>query len=291
MLLGLNACNEKAVRKPDVTENGTSASSTDSEKSGMLRVEDKIFNIPSPLETALLLQNIDQKFNPILIGEVLNVNKYATKKSQALNLGVYGADLGYALIYQENNSALSLFKTCKTLGTQIGISPALYVDVINRFGNNTNNPDSLVRLVSELNRTSEAYLQNSESRNLSTLILFGGWIESLYFSTKLAESNKNSKLISRIGEQKQGLDDLIELLSEYNEQDDLASFIKEMQDLKSSYDKIEYSYEWVMPETDENKRLTTIRSKSTTMIPDQVLTEISNKVFKIRMHIIDTTSL
>ena len=54
-----------------------------------------------------------------------------------------------------------------------------------RFQGNMENRDSLLIMVSQLNSLSDEYLKENESEDVSALILYGGWVESLYFTTQL----------------------------------------------------------------------------------------------------------
>lgn len=288
---GLASCDGDASHDGDSNNTTENAKTADPNQPSLVKVGDKLFNLPSPLETAFLLEEVDKQYNESLLNKDVDPTKYATKYSQAMNLGVYGADLGYALIHNQSNSAFRLLGVCKKLATQVGISPALYVDMMKRFEGSMENKDSLLILVSELNRLSDEYLKENEAEDVSTLILYGGWIESLHFTTSLAKTTGNVQLKKRAGEQKNSLNNLIGLLNQQNANGNLDKFINDLNDLKTSYDKVAYSYEWVEPETDASKKLTVIKSKSSVTVTDDVLNEITQKVAAIRKSIIETTSL
>ena len=54
----------------------------------------KIFSIPSPVQTAYLIKQLDLPFDEALLNKSSNVGKYVKEYNQALNLGIYGTDLG-----------------------------------------------------------------------------------------------------------------------------------------------------------------------------------------------------
>lgn len=256
----------------------------------LLKVGDKLFNLPSPLETAFLIEEVGGHFSETMLNPLVDATQYSTKSSQAMNLGVYGADLGYSLIYGQSQKAFTLLATCKKLGGELGISPALYSSLMKRFEGNMENRDSLLIMISELNRLSDEYLKENESEDISALILYGGWVESLYFTTNLSSTLESDKLRRRVGEQKNSLENLIGLMQQSNFNGDLDQVITELQDLKATFDKVEYAYEWVEPETNADKNLTTIKSKSTVTVTDEVLKEITEKISAIRNTIIGTTA-
>lgn len=289
--LGIVSCGGESNTDSESTENQQQNKPANPNKTGLVKVGDKLFNLPSPLETALLIEKVDDQFNEGLLNQDVDATKYSTKYSQAMNLGVYGADLGYALIHGQSKSAFQLLGVCKKLGTGLGVSAGLYVDLMKRFEGNTENKDSLLIFISEMNRLSDEYLKENEAQDISTLILYGGWIESLHFTTSLAKTSGEEILRKRVGEQKNGLNNLIALLSQYNGSGALDPYLKDLNNLKETFNKVKYSYEWVEPETKVDQNLTVIKSKSTVEMDQATLDEISEKILAIRTSIIETTSL
>lgn len=261
-----------------------------SEATSILKVGDKLFNLPSPLETAMLIEEVGGHFNEQVLNPNVDATSYSVKTSQAMNLGVYGADLGYCLIYNQSQKAFSLLATCKKLGTELGISPALYTGLIKRFEGNMENRDSLLIFVSELNRMSDEYLKENESEDVSAMILYGGWVESLYFVTELTKSLNNEELRNRVGEQKNTLENLIGLMEQQNGNGSFDQILVDLNDLKASFDKVESSYTYMEPETRPDEQLTIIKSKSSVKLDDALLNEISVKIAKLRNDIISTTA-
>jgi len=277
----------------DKTKEGETQNSPGSKnkaESSILKVGDKLFNLPSPLETAFLIEEVGGHFTENMLSPTIDATRYSTRSDQAMNLGLYGADLGYCLIYGQSQKAFTLLATCKKLGTQLGISPALYAGLMKRFEGNMENRDSLLIFIAELNRLSDEYLKENESEDVSALILYGGWVESLYFTTMLTNTLDNEALRTRAGDQKHSLENLIGLMEQQNTSGDLDKMISNLKDLKTTFDKVEYTYEWVEPETDPGKKLTVIKSKSKVTVTDEVLKEITTKITAIRNSIIGTTA-
>ena len=66
----------------------------------------KIFSIPSPVQTAYLIKRLNLPFDESILNDDSNVSAYVSEYQQALNLGVYGTDLGYSSIYDQKNTSL-----------------------------------------------------------------------------------------------------------------------------------------------------------------------------------------
>lgn len=246
----------------------------------------KIFSIPSPIQTAYLIQDLDIPFNDGMLNDDSNVSSYVTEHAQALNLGVYGADLGYVSIYEEKGAAMRYLTAIKKLTASLNLGSAFDSNFIDRFEKNSENQDSMVQLMSDAFGRADNFLKKSDRKNVSALVLAGGWIESLYFSCELYNQKPSDKMLKRIGEQKQTLSTLIELLSEYNMEGKNTALINELKDLFGSFEKIDLKYEYEAPETDEKKKLTTLTHRLTVKMSNEVMTEIRTKITSIRTNII-----
>jgi hypothetical protein len=290
-VLSLASCGGEDPKKTG-SESSEEATTPKAKSSGssVLKVGDKLFNLPSPLETAMLIEEVGGHFNESMLNPVVDAGQYSVKEKQAMNLGVYGADLGYCLIYNQSQKAFTLLATTKKLGTELGISPALYKGLIKRFEGNMENKDSLLIFVSELNRLSDEYLKENESEDLSAMILYGGWVESLYFVSELSKSLDNVKLRARVGEQKNTLENLIGLISQQKTDGRFDEILASLNDLKASFSKVNSTYSYFEPETKPDQKLTIIKSKSSVELDDALMEEISNKITALRNSIITTSA-
>ena len=290
-VLSLASCGGEDPKKMgSESSEETTTPKAKSSGSSVLKVGDKLFNLPSPLETAMLIQEVGGHFNESMLNPIVDAGQYSVKEKQAMNLGVYGADLGYCLIYNQSQKAFTLLATTKKLGTEIGISPALYKGLIKRFEGNMENKDSLLIFVSELNLLSDEYLKENESEDLSAMILYGGWVESLYFDSELSKSLDNAKLRARVGEQKNTLENLIGLISQQNADGRFDDILTSLNDLKASFAKVNSTYSYFEPETKPDQQLTIIKSKSSVELDDALMEEISNKITALRNSIITTSA-
>lgn len=247
----------------------------------------KIFSIPSPIQMALLLKETKAPFNQALLNDTKNVGKYTTEYKQALNLGIYGADLGYASINDQNSASLNCISVVETLTDKLGLDGVFDKSFMTRFEKNKTNTDSVLMIVSEAFRNGDNYLKNEKRKSTSALILTGGWIESIYYACELNKTSNNPKIIERIGEQQQTIATIIEILKEYNEKNQNDPLIADMTALKDEFDKIVIEYDFVKPKTDAKKKLTTLQHNTTVKVDPKVAVAISTKVNSIRESIIN----
>lgn len=246
----------------------------------------KIFSIPSPIQTAYLIQDLDLPFDDAMLNEDGNVSSYVTEYGQALNLGVYGADLGYVSIYEQKGYSMRYLTAIRKLTAKLGLESAFDSDFIKRFEANSEIQDSMIVLMSDAFGKADNFLKVSDRKSVSALVLGGGWIESLYFSCELNNKKSSDKMLRRIGEQKETLSTLIDLLTEYNKGQKSDQLIADLEDLRASFEKIDLKYEYEAPETDEKEKMTTLTHRLTVTISDAVLNEIRTKITSIRNNII-----
>ncbi|MCJ8290090.1 MAG: hypothetical protein HRT58_10545 [Crocinitomicaceae bacterium] len=279
---GIVGCSED----PEVDSNIVDKEVLDLDGSLNSVFDGKIFSIPSPIQTAYLIQDLDLTFNDSMLNDDGNVSNYVTEYAQALNLGVYGADLGYVSIYEEKGSAMRYLTSIRKLTTKLGLEKAFDSDFISRFEASSEDQDSMILLMSDAFGQADNFLKKSDRKSVSALVLAGGWIESLYFSCELYDQKASEKMLRRIGEQRQTLNTLIDLLTEYNKGQKNDVLIADLKGLMSSFEKIELNYEYEAPETNEKERITTLRHRLTVKVTDAVLNEIRLKITSIRNNII-----
>lgn len=248
------------------------------------------FSIPSPFETANLLKESGAAFDANIINSPDNASNYTSDFYKALNLGVYGADLGYITIYNNNsNDAISYLTAVQKLADEVRVGGAFDKTMIDRFSANMGKQDSMLALVSDAYRAGDQYLKNNDKADVASLILAGGWIEALHFATEIAVKYKNEDVISRIGEQRTTLENLIQLLGTYSSESDYLLLSEELSKLYEIFGGIEISYEFVEPLHDTENLTTTIRSKRSVIISPETLQEIADKVKDIRSKIVESS--
>lgn len=246
----------------------------------------KIFSIPSPVQTAYLIKSLDLPFDGTLLNDDELVGNYVTDHKQALNLGIYGTDLGYSTLYDQKSTTMRYLRCVEKLTADLGLDAAFDTSFLKRFEENNGNEDSMILLMSDAFRKADNFLKHANRKSTAALILTGGWIESIYFACQLNGKKSSPDIQRRIGEQKQTLNSIIDLLTEYNKGGSNDGLIAELNDLRTSFDKIEMNYEYAAPETDKDKHMTTFHHSLDIAIDDVILGEIKTKIEAIRSNII-----
>jgi hypothetical protein len=272
----------KTTNPEDIQEDTTKVVS-----SGVLNIGGELFSIPSPLQTAMLIQKSGSQYDKSILNTKENMNQYATDFSKALNLGIYGADLGYVTMYNKTQDAISYLAAVKKLSDELGLSGAFDTQTMERFNKNISNKDSMMVLVGLAYRAGDAFLKNNKRNDISGLILAGGWIESLNFAIAVNRTKENEEVKRRIADQKQAVNSIVKLLGQYEAQTEFTSLVGELKELAKIYDSLEFKYVYEMPETDVAAKTTTINSHTDVTVNKETLDKITEKVESIRKKIVN----
>jgi hypothetical protein len=271
------ACGGGEEKKPEIDKEVIDPNSSLNTK-----FDNKIFSVPSPMQMAMLLEESKSAFNQVLLNDLANVEKYTTEYKQALNLGIYGTDLGYVSIYKQNSIALNYMSTIERLTTKLGLDGAFDKNFMSRFEKNATNRDSMMVIVSDAFKKSDNFLKSNDRKTVSALILVGGWVESMYLACNINKIKSNQKIIDRIAEQNQTLKTIIELLTDYNKKGEFDQLIAGLKDLKFYFDQINITYDSVEPVTDAKNKITTLKTKAKVSVDTNTLNFIYQKIESIR---------
>jgi hypothetical protein len=276
----------------DASEQSEASGEVDpaAESAKLMSIGGGLFSIPSPIQTSLLIERTGAEYDKTVLNSVKNMSGYATNFQKAINLGVYGADVGYVTIYDQSQDALKYMTSIRRLSDDLGISGAFDQATIERFERNFGIRDSMLNMVSVAYRNTDAFLKDNDRLNIGACVLAGGWLETIYFSTIIAQKGKDQELIDRIGEQKHTLENIIKMLQPYAGEEEYGKLLDDLINLAYDFDAININYTYIKPTTDVDTRTTTITSTSEVVISEEHLKTISDRVAEIRNGLIGASS-
>jgi hypothetical protein len=268
--------------------------SLDSLKGQTSSIDDELISsvlqqLPSPLEISVLLKEAGRKYDKSLLNAPENVGKYNSNHKMALNLGIYGTDLGYTNIYQQNQDGIKYLATIESLAEGLNIGQFFDIETIGRLAANSKNLDSLLLMTTQNFNSINSYLQNQSRSNLSVLLLTGGWVEAMQITCQMAAKDPNNETLrNTVGEQKIILEKIVLLLSFYKDDEAMASLLKDMETLKAAYDKVNINYTYKEATVEVVDGVAVVKDNSVTTIditPDDIKT-INGLMTSIRTKII-----
>jgi hypothetical protein len=269
-------------------------SSLDSMKSETNTINEELIKsvlqqIPSPLEISVLLKESGRPYDNSLLNSPDNVGKYNTNYKMALNLGIYGTDLGYTNIYQKNQDGIKYLATIESLADGLNIAQFFDIKTIGRLAANSKNLDSLLLMTTQNFNAINDYLQGQNRSNLSVLLLTGGWLEAMQVTCRIAAQDPTNKdLQETVGEQKLILEQIVVLLGFYPDDENMASLLNDLVALQQTFDKVNINYTYKEATVEVVDGVAVVKDNSTTTIditPADV-TAINNQLTSIRNKII-----
>ena len=193
-----------------------------------------IANLPPPMQVLDEFSKSKLEVNTALLNSADNADKYMTSLKQAMNYGIYGVDLGYLVVNNRTLDAIKYYNTAKKLASQLGMEET-FNQFVNRFETNSNNRDSLTRVIDDAYSATDAYLRSNKRLETASQVLAGSWLECQYLTVKsLLKATRNADneiLFKRVWEQRLYLDNITKLLSEFADND-------EVKKIKSDYEAL-----------------------------------------------------
>lgn len=249
---------------------------------GLMKVGGKLFSVPSPLQTALLIKKLNLPYKKELPLALEAMDKMATNAQQALGMGAYGADLGYVAVHKDGQRALRTLEVVQKLSGQLQMSNAFDATLVEAFKKSMNNEDSLLRFTGMAFRAADRYLKVNDRNDVSAYVLAGGWVEGMYLTLSGAPEKPDQALIDRVGQQRHTLENMIALITEVDQEKSQATLVAALKDLLSAYQGVGSTYQYQAPTVDATHKTTYINSTSTITMSPEVLATIAGKVMSIR---------
>ncbi|PXY02901.1 hypothetical protein DF185_02060 [Marinifilum breve] len=197
------------------------------------------FVLPSPIETSLLINNSGLVFQEDLLNSTEKLAGYSTSTSRAIALGIYCADLSYSGINEQFQTSIEYLNVTRNLAESLGILRAVDPEKIKLLEENLTNKELVIDVISEVYMESHEQLREQDRYLLASLMLIGGWVESLYLATQSVKPNevKDQILIERILDQHLSLESVKSVLRENQSNPVIQPIYKDLLDLERLFKK------------------------------------------------------
>jgi len=244
-------------------------------------VKNLFYNVPSPIEVTEIMKKMKLPYQPDLMNSVNNADNYLSQADIAINIGIYGADLSYIRIYEQFQDAARYLAVIKKFTRELGIPEEQEKYTARRVEENIENQDSLLNIISETFTKSDSYLKENQRGGTAALIVFGGWIETLYLATNIIDlKDPQKEMIGLIAQQKHSVKNLIGLLSQYRNNKKVNEILPDLKLLDAKFREIEQVKK--TPSSLKSKNGKTIIQNKVTLSASnktiQEITEINNRI-------------
>ncbi|MCD4835168.1 MAG: hypothetical protein K8R31_15325 [Bacteroidales bacterium] len=251
-------------------------------------MDDIVQNISSPVEIAALIKAVGVPFSKDYLATTDFVDDYNTSFEKAIGLGIFGADLGYQNMYNKTGGVIDYISAIRTLADGIRVGQFFDFTTLKRLATNNQNLDSLMYISVQNFNQMDRYLRENNRSNLSSLIVAGVWIESIYLLGEVIKEAPNAELSEKIGEQKIILSNLMLLLKNYERDPSIKELIDDLSEIQEIYKDVTITYEKGEPEAIEQDGMLIIiqNDKQYIEISNETLFKIIDKTVEVRNKII-----
>jgi len=259
------------------------------ENTSLLKIDNKVFHFQNPVQTALIMKDLAAPFSAATLNPTSNSENYATSFKQAINIGVYGADLGYITAHGKNQEAINHLAAVKKLAADLGVSGSFDFSQMEKFGNNLGDQQQMLDITTTAYKSCEAFLKEGDRHDLFGLMMAGALIEGLYFAVSSANDQNNQIVIDRMADQATSLNNIILVLNPHYHKDtapELSGLVDQLVGLQTAFLALKVTYKFVASEIDAENKLCTIKSESTYSMNPSSLANITKLVTLIREGII-----
>lgn len=196
--------------------------------------------LPSPLQIAQIFKRAGLTYIDGLLSKE-KPEKYNTKAAQAVNLGVFSADLGYCTVNDQRQEAMNYMKLSRELAGKLGMLSVFDENSFpQRFEKNLGNEDSLVYIIAEIQLESDMYVDENDMKHISAMAFAGAWIESIDIGAKASLKKNNDGLGEKIAEQMTILERIINVLNSYQAKDEaIPSIVSSLKSVQDVYNNLE----------------------------------------------------
>ncbi|MES2567480.1 MAG: hypothetical protein V4565_11470 [Bacteroidota bacterium] len=258
----LTSCGGNKQEEIDISDEVETISVLDSQK---ISAQNVFNTIPSRATILELTKMAGAEYNVQYLNNPDDVSKYSLESSRALNLGVYGADLNVASIYEQTQESMLFFKCVSIIAKSIGVSNSFDENMGDRMIANQSNRDSTLNIITQAFKSADNTLRKNGRPGTSSLLVAGAWIEGLFVACQTAKETKSEPIIKEIFNQQESLNNLIELLESSKVSAESQNIIADLHDIKKIL-------------TDKTDKVFTI----------QALSELDKKITVLRTQIISS---
>ena len=224
----LSSCRGKASKKEIKKVDIEQAKTLEGE------IEKNVYPLPTSAEVISMLTDLEVGYIIGISNPVENAKKYFTSSSRAINMGVYGADLSYATLYNIQQAVIDYLEAIRSIANELNMAQIYDESLYEKIKVNFDNRDELVKILTEAFNNTYAYLSV-----ISPFWWLAEWVEGMYLTTHVSEAAYQIAGIAKVLlEQKSSFELFLEISKPYLEDPNLNDFVNKLEPMKKVYEGI-----------------------------------------------------
>jgi hypothetical protein len=228
---GLTGCKNKSTVKTQKKDEKQEIKTIEN------NIEANVYPLPTSAEVIKMLTDLEVGYIFGISNPVQNSKKYFSSTARAINMGVFGADLSYATLYNIQQSVIDYMDAIRNLADELNMSKIYDATLYDKIKANFDNRDELVKILTGAFNDTYNYLADNEQQPLALLVVGGAWVEGMYITTHVSAAAYEVAGISKnLLEQKKSFELFLEIAKPYETDPIVSDFIKNFDPIKKVYD-------------------------------------------------------
>ncbi|MCX6326036.1 MAG: hypothetical protein NT144_05220 [Bacteroidia bacterium] len=228
---GLTSCKDKATGKQQKKVEMEQIKAIENQ------IEANVYPLPTSANVIKMLTQLEVGYIIGISNPVENTKKYFSSTKRAINLGVYGADLSYATLYNMQQEVINQLNAIRSLSNELSMSKIYNEELYEKIKQNFDNRDELVKILTIAFNDTYSYLSENEQQPLALLVVGGAWVEGMYLTTHVSEAAYQVAGISGVLlEQKKSFGLFLEITKPYITDPSVSDFVKLLDPVKKVYE-------------------------------------------------------
>jgi hypothetical protein len=245
------------------------------------------YGLLTPIEISTIFDRLDVPYDMARLNPISNSDLYLSSSKASINLGVYGVDLGYLKMFDQNQEMFNYMLTIRSICNKLNIPENYITDPIKRIEKDLGDSDSLLTIISKSYKQIEDHLRLNGQESTAGLMIMGGWVEALYIATQMVydENNPDPEVVERIAEQKYTLVSLLSYMKNYYDDPIVVYYTKKLLYLQKYFNSFEIYFR--KGDLEINKEKQVLRSSGSEMtVTVETLNQIRDYVLKLRTEMV-----
>lgn len=192
----------------------------------------RIITLPTPMQIPALLKNSKALYSKDLLFPIDHTTKSFFKSN--LLFGMYMMDLAYSCSFSDIQTSKAYFNKCRIIAGDLGLGTKFNENLITRFDNNIERPDSLGRIVLEMYKYGHSYFNVNDKEGVGLILIMGCLFEGMHIGYNQARNHDLVLFFHILSQQKIYTENLLYALEGY----EIPTEIKAEYDLLVRADEI-----------------------------------------------------
>lgn len=197
------------------------------------------YPIPNSYQVTQMLQKANANYVFNITNSPDNAGNYESTWQQAMNLGIFGADLAYSSQYNRQEETVKFLQASKELIDNLNITTAFNQEMAARIEGNLENKDSLILIIGDSFQDTYNHLNVNGNEKTSLLVVAGSVIEGLHITSQLIiSSDYDEMLLEVLANQKAQVQKLVEIMDAHAEDENVNRVLPTLRYIGLFFDQI-----------------------------------------------------